>query len=311
MVKIVDVAVGLIVQGDQALIAWRGGERHQGDRYEFAGGKVDAHETPEQALVRELREELGIEVTHHQFLQRLTYAYPEKTVRLHVYRVEQFTGVPHGREGQPLHWVPMSQLDQYRFPDANAPIVRAAQLPCHYVISPDGLMAQAAWLALHTRLPQGAWVYIRLPSLSGDEQVCWINALQQQRPDLQLMVSSELQDRGLPVRGYHLRQQQLMQCTTLTRASMMQMWFAACHDQASLQQAERLGVDAVLVGAICATPTHPDQQGIGWQGLTAMIAQRALPVYALGGVTPDDLPQAQQCGAYGVAGIRAFYPQQD
>ena len=165
MTKVVDVAVGLIVQGHQALIAWRGGERHQGDRYEFAGGKVDQGETPAQALVRELHEELGIVVTHQQFLQRLTYAYPEKTVRLHVYRVDQFTGTPHGREGQPLLWVALDQLDQYQFPDANAPIVRAAQLPCHYVISPDGQQGQQDWLKQQATLPTNTWLYVRLPHL--------------------------------------------------------------------------------------------------------------------------------------------------
>lgn len=307
MSKVVDVAVGLIVQGDQTLIAWRGGERHQGDRYEFAGGKVDAGETPAQALIRELHEELGITVLRQQFLQRLTYAYPEKTVRLHVYRVDQFDGVPHGREGQPLLWVPINQLDQYRFPDANAPIVRAAQLPCHYVVSTDGTQGQQAWLAQQFTLPQGAWLYVRLPSVVVEEQAAWIGALQQQRPDLQLVVASELHDQRLPVRGYHLRQHQLMQCTALPRCSPLQLWFAACHDAVSLQQAERLGVDAVLVGAIHATPTHPEQHGIGWQGLAALIHERALPVYAIGGVKPADLPHAQHVGAYGVAGIRAFY----
>lgn len=308
MTNIVDVAVGLIVQGDHTLIAWRGAERHQGDRYEFAGGKVDAGETPAQALVRELHEELGIEVLHASFLQRLTYAYPEKTVCLHVYRVDQFAGTPQGREGQPLHWVPIHQLDQYAFPDANAPIVRAAQLPRHYIVSPDGQDGQQAWLAQQCALPPASWLYVRLPHVSWDQQVNWMTALQQQRPDLQLIIASELQDRGLMVRGYHLRHQQLMQCTALPRRSVLHMWFAACHDQASLQQAERLGVDAVLVGAVHATPTHPDQQGMGWEGLSALIANRALPVYALGGVRPEDLPQAQQAGAYGVAGIRAFYP---
>ena len=68
--------------------------------------------------------------------------------------------------------------------------------------------------------------------------------------------------------------------------------------------------DAVVVGAVRATPTHPEQHGIGWDGLAELIADGAVPVYALGGVRPEDLPQAQQAGAYGVAGIRAFYPNQ-
>lgn len=320
MAKIVDVAVGLIVQHGQALIAWRNGQQHQGERYEFAGGKVDLGETPQQALLRELREELGIVVRQSRFLQRLTYHYPEKTVCLHVFWVSQFDGVPVGQEGQPLCWVALEDLKSYRFPDANTPIVRAAQLPCHYTISTDlgstdlgstNLEHQPieTWLAQQKKLPAHAWLYVRLPRCDVAQQTEMLCALASLRPDLKLVASADLSHvADLPVCGFHLRQNQLMACTQLPRQHNGQYWFAACHDVAALQQAERLGVDAVTLGAVLPTPTHPDQLGLGWAVFAQWAQQAAMPVYALGGLRPADLALAQQHGAHGVAGIRHFYP---
>jgi 8-oxo-dGTP diphosphatase len=305
----VTVAVGLIVQEGKALIAWRDAKRHQGNRYEFAGGKVDAGETAHEALVRELHEELGITVTQSRFLHALHHHYVDKHVCLQVFYVDAFEGEPVGREGQPLRWVPVEDLPLLTFPDANAPIVRAAQLPCHYIVTPN-LPEQgdrAAWLAqLVAQVARQAWLYIRLPALSDEQQCELIRALHQARPDLRLMVSSHLQSAGLPVCGYHLRQAALMALQTLNRTDAMQYWFAACHDASALAHAAALGVDAMVVGAIHATPTHPHQVGMGWAGLADLLATRERPVYALGGVAPQDLATAQAAGAWGVAGIRAF-----
>ncbi|MEY2863525.1 MAG: hypothetical protein RLY58_1232 [Pseudomonadota bacterium] len=305
----VTVAVGLIVQEGKALIAWRDAKRHQGNRYEFAGGKVDAGETAHEALVRELHEELGITVTQSRFLHALHHRYVDKHVCLQVFYVDAFEGEPVGREGQPLRWVPVEDLALLTFPDANAPIVRAAQLPCHYIVTPN-LAKQAdvsAWLThIIASAVEYAWVYVRLPDQSYEQQCELIHALHHARPDLRLMVSAQLQSAQLPVWGYHLRQTELMALQTLNRTDAMQYWFAACHDATALAHAAALGVDAMVVGAIHATPTHPHQVGMGWDGLADLLASRERPVYALGGVAPQDLATAQAAGAWGVAGIRAF-----
>jgi 8-oxo-dGTP diphosphatase len=308
---IVDVAVGLIIRHGQALIAWRDAARHQGGRYEFSGGKVDAGETPAQALIRELDEELAIEVTQLRFLQRLRYDYADKTVCLHVYQVDDFVGEPMGKEGQPLRWVAVDQLSDFHFPDANAPIVRAAQLPCHYIVSPDCQINHLMWLdEMYQCVPINAWLYLRLPSVSHAMQLDILKHWSVARPDVHLIAAAALQDecreQGVRCRGFHLKQQQLMQRDQLERDDPMQYWFAACHDAVSIAQAERLGVDGMVVGAVNATPTHPNQAGLGWQGFAQLIAGCARPVYALGGVGPTDWAHAQALGAWGVAGIRGF-----
>ncbi|GAA0550067.1 8-oxo-dGTP diphosphatase MutT [Rheinheimera aquimaris] len=125
--KVIHVAVGVILRGQQILLALRNGKQHQGGKWEFPGGKVEQGETVEQALKRELQEEVAIDVTASSAFMQLEYAYPEKTVLLDIYLVTGFDGEPEGREGQPLRWVGIAGLGDIEFPDANQPIVERIQ----------------------------------------------------------------------------------------------------------------------------------------------------------------------------------------
>ncbi|NRQ43238.1 8-oxo-dGTP diphosphatase MutT [Rheinheimera sp. YQF-2] len=125
--KVIHVAVGVIMQQQRILLALRSSKQHQGGKWEFPGGKVEAGETVAQALSRELQEEVAINVTQSSAFMQLEYAYPEKTVLLDIWLVTAFDGEPHGREGQPLRWVDIAELGNIEFPDANQPIVERIQ----------------------------------------------------------------------------------------------------------------------------------------------------------------------------------------
>ncbi|MBU2115171.1 MAG: 8-oxo-dGTP diphosphatase MutT [Gammaproteobacteria bacterium] len=125
--KVIHVAVGVILHEQQILLALRNAKQHQGGKWEFPGGKVEQDESVQQALARELQEEVAIEITQCQAFMQLEYAYPEKTVLLDIYLVTDFSGEPHGREGQPLRWVSIAELAEIAFPDANKPIVQRIQ----------------------------------------------------------------------------------------------------------------------------------------------------------------------------------------
>lgn len=305
----INVAVGLIVRAGQVLIAWRDSSQHQGGRYEFSGGKVDAGESVPTALARELAEELAIQVQSCRFVRRLTYRYPEKTVCLHVYRVDQFSGEPQGAEGQPIKWVTPSDLWDYQFPDANRPILRAAQLPDLYVISHDvsAFDTLETWLAYHVQtVVPDAWLYVRVPTLALNAQPALIDQLQQQRPDLKLVISAALYELNLPIAGYHLRHADLLPLKALPHRDEQQLWFASVHDTASITTADLLGVDAMILGAVLPTASHPEQAGIGWDRFQHLASLANCPVYALGGQSPATLSTAQQHAGYGVAGIRGM-----
>ena len=122
------VAVGVLFKSSGEVLV---GQRTVKDRYfqqwEFPGGKLEPGEQPEQALVRELSEELGIEVQAWRPLLELEHEYPDRHVQLMVFCVTQFTGEPHGREDQALMWVRPEELDQIDFLSGNQKIIEAVQ----------------------------------------------------------------------------------------------------------------------------------------------------------------------------------------
>jgi len=126
--SVVHVAVGVVLDADnRILIARRNTDAHQGGLWEFPGGKVEARETLQAAMARELHEELGIDIGPLLPLLEVRHDYGDKQVLLDVHIVRDFTGEPEGREGQPLEWVTAAELHQFDFPAANVPIVEAVQ----------------------------------------------------------------------------------------------------------------------------------------------------------------------------------------
>ncbi len=124
--KRVHVVAAIIVDAQQrVLIARRPEHLHQGGLWEFPGGKLEAGETALQALQREIREELALDVIDAFLFQQIAHDYPDKSVLLEFWQVTQFSGEPRGLEGQPIAWVEAQALRNYAFPAANVPVVDA------------------------------------------------------------------------------------------------------------------------------------------------------------------------------------------
>jgi len=124
MKKRLQVAVALIVNNDeQVLIARRHAHQHQGDLWEFPGGKREANETRLEAVQREIYEEVGLQVEQAEPLMQIVHDYPELQVELDVWLVTEFSGDATGKEGQPLVWCPLAELSVREFPAANMQII--------------------------------------------------------------------------------------------------------------------------------------------------------------------------------------------
>lgn len=122
----VHVAVGVILDAaDRILLTRRAIDSHQGGLWEFPGGKVEAGESLQDGLRRELQEELGITIGGSHPLLEVRHDYGDKQVFLDVHVVRDFSGEARGLEGQPLAWVEAPQLEGFEFPVANRPIVEA------------------------------------------------------------------------------------------------------------------------------------------------------------------------------------------
>lgn len=124
--KRIQVVIALIRDcNHQLFISKRARHVHQGDLWEFPGGKVEMGETIQQALYRELLEEVGIEVQESEFMMTIKHDYPEVHVELQVYWIHRFSGQAFGLEGQEFQWVKKGRLQDYSFPKANDVLIQA------------------------------------------------------------------------------------------------------------------------------------------------------------------------------------------
>src|ERR1039457_4347577 len=117
---VIDVAAALVFREGKLLITQRYADAHQGGLWEFPGGKREPNETFEACLTRELREELGIEVTVGELAESLIHAYPEKTVHLRFYLCQWEKHEPQTLGCSAFEWVTAAELKDYAFPAADA-----------------------------------------------------------------------------------------------------------------------------------------------------------------------------------------------
>ncbi len=122
------VAAALFDAAGRVLIAQRPEGKHMAGWWEFPGGKVGGDESDRDALVRELREELGVEARPDHEVASLQHEYSDRIVELVLWRAELLSGVPRGLDGQALKWVACQSLGSERLLPADAPLVHALQL---------------------------------------------------------------------------------------------------------------------------------------------------------------------------------------
>lgn len=315
----VAVAVGVLQRADgRVLVAHRDAARHEGGKLEFPGGKVEADESASQALERELVEEIGVRPTQSEPLLRLRHDYADRSVELIVFRVSAWQGEARGAEEQPLEWLEPTALAVDRFPAANRPIIAALCLPPLYLITPetaDGSerARQTIVEGVQRAIDNGIrLIQLRAPGLNARSWHELVAAVAEQAAavgDCRLLANAPpaaaadlppgvgLHLNATAVRGLDARPQTgggLLGCS--------------CHDGPELAAAEAVGADLTVLGPVRPTPSHPEAAGMGWERFADHAATTTLPLYALGGVGPQDLNQARSAGGIGVAGIRGFWP---
>lgn len=294
---IVDVAIAILIHRGKILVGWREEQQHQGGKHEFPGGKVEQGETPEEACRREIYEEVGIGLKDwHQF-DYIHHEYDDIIVNLHLfhsYVPDELLNLIH----QPWAWYTRDQLLHLNFPKANKDIIKRLYWPHLIKISNTLNPVESSEALLYWRIENESEQYIeQLTALNeGQRSNLIINV------DIWRQLSPELQKQ---IKTVHLKQSQLM---NLHKGDLTVgvRYIAACHDAVSLKQAQQIGCDAVFISPVKSTTTHPEAVALGWERFSDLAQNSQIPVFALGGVHPDDLATAQQHGAYGLAGIRNF-----
>ncbi len=312
-VKTVHVAVGVVWRDGRILIARRPHHAHQGGLLEFPGGKVEPGESVQQALCRELAEETAVVAVPESMepLIGIRHDYGDKRVFLDVWAVHDALGEARGLEGQPVFWMIPGDLKPEDFPAANRPILTALRLPRTLAITGDSASPEEAIARFRgaSAISAQALAVVRMPSLTRSQYASLVNQLLagiggdgpgilvHDRPDLV---------QKTPVAGIHMGWRQAQELGQ--RPVGPEHWFGvSCHNEQELAHAAAIGADYATLGPVLATRSHPGAVGIGWSRFEELAGQATLPVYALGGVSPDLLSQALASGAQGIAGISFWW----
>jgi mutator protein MutT len=122
--KSIEVSAALIFRDGKLLITRRHADAHLGGLWEFPGGKREADESFQECLVREIREELGVEISVGELFKEISHAYPEKSVRLKFFACRLLSGEPQPLDCAAVEWVAKAQLDSFDFPAADAQLLK-------------------------------------------------------------------------------------------------------------------------------------------------------------------------------------------
>lgn len=306
----IHVAVGVVFREGKVLIARRPDHVHQGGLLEFPGGKVEDGESVQQALVREIREETGLELAADSLepLIGIRHDYGDKRVFLDVWKTSSAAGTPHGWEGQEVRWLGIDELADADFPAANRSIIRALRLPSRYAITGDAGTVDARLQRLRegflTARPE--LCLLRAPELSEEtyaELATWsLEACRALGVDLVLHGAPSLLEQFPQAAGLHLPWREARQHSVRPVPSGY-LLAVSCHNEVEIAHAAQLQADFVTLGPVKPTRSHPGAPAMGWRRFQDLAGLSTVPVYALGGLSGADVPEARRAGAQGIAGI--------
>lgn len=317
--KSISVSIAIIRHQNQILLGWRDQKLAQGGCYEFPGGKVEQGETPEQAVIREVFEEVGIAVQPIKRFATFQYQYPDRLLTLFfilcaVQDVDELKRMDAG-----WHWIALDGLQNYQFPAANQRIIERLTWSRKIAILTDNNLNFKNQDNKAIKSNVGA-LYVRL---SGEDFKQFVRHQAHLFDQKQLIVrwqdylnlEQSLQDKTFAVHLNHAELARLAQAKAVDDSKYNEIsmslqgknLIAACHSELEIKYANTIACDAIFLSPVHATPSHPDQVGMGWDAFASLATLADMPVYALGGIRQADLAAAQAHGAYGVAGIRDFF----
>jgi len=301
--KIVKAVVGILrnVNGE-ILIAERRQDQFMGGFWELPGGKIESSESKEESLARELKEELGVEISLSNLMHTMCYQYPEKTVYLWIYTIAHFDGEVRGAEGQSIFWCPTERLNDFNLLPTMKAIIHKICLPNYYWITPESESEEVLLEQLQAHINSGckliqlrAKTTLDVSFIEGFYQIC-------QSTNVKLILNTPHKTFEEPCDGWHLTTQELLSLDSRPcRAD--KLLGTSTHNLIELKHAETIDADYISIAPVEPTKSHPNRASLGWDKAKELVEISNLPVYLLGGMSLPNLERARSIHAQGIAGI--------
>ncbi len=306
-IPVIQVAAAVIFRSDNSfLLASRPPDKTHPGSWEFPGGKIEAGESAYEAMVRELREEVGITVTRAVPWITRRHDYASARVVLNFFRVYDWQGEPQPLEGQTLSWQTAAGVTVGPVLPANIPVLRALTLPPLFGITQAGNDAAGFLSKLDRALERGlSLIQVREREIDDMEGFALSVVARAHAAGARVIINSDtLLAQTVQADGIQLTSIQLAESRQRPDFGLVG---ASCHNASELDRAEQLGCDYALLSPVLPTASHPGVIPLGWKRFAELCAGRSIPVYALGGLTVGNLATAQQHGAHGIALLRGAW----
>lgn len=298
------VVAGILRTPEGILLAQRPENKQHAGLWEYPGGKVEQGESQFEALKREWHEELGMLVESATHFYTLSNA----EIELNVWSIQAYRGQAEGREGQAIQYSSVQALKNLPMPGLDDRITHALTLPESLAITAPNWQSFSKFKhCLNASIQQGIRHVLFRPVNPQKDLEDWGNYAYEKLDEVggQLILHEKSGLKQTAAHGIHISQASLME-QKLFRTDLP--CSASCHDEHSLNQAEKMGCQFALLSPVKPTHSHPELTGLGWRAFSALSQTVNIPVLALGGLQCSDLSQAKLHHGLGVAGIRGFWP---
>jgi 8-oxo-dGTP diphosphatase len=302
----IEVVVGIIHNSNnEVFIAKRQKNQFMSDYWELPGGKVEPGEDHVNAIKRELFEETGITVKNCKLVQKIQHIYPEKTINLSVYSIDDYLGGPVGLEGQEITWSSADKLKNFKLLPTMWRIIHKFSLPKFYWITPDNHQSDKVFNECKKRLSNGIkFIQLRSKTSLDTTYIEKIHRLCREN-QAKLILNTPNKTFNETCDGWHLSSLELM---SLKERPVIEekLIGASTHGIDEALHAENISADYISLSPIEKTLTHPNSIPLGWKDASDIIEKCNLPVFLLGGMNKELVEKALSIGAQGVAGIRGI-----
>lgn len=302
--KIVEVVVGIIRnENKEILISKRQQDQFMPNYWELPGGKIKVGEDSFSALSRELYEEVGITVKDCSLIYKICHHYPDKTVNLSIYNIEDSLGTPLGKEGQEIAWSSIEKFNNYKLLPTMWKIIHKISLPKSYWITPDEHQTESTIDECRKHLISGTkLIQLRSKTILSSTYIENIYKLCK-KYKARLILNTPNKTYREICDGWHLTSSELLSLKERP-CHDRKLLGASTHNKLETAHAEKISADYISLSPVQSTPSHPDTKTLGWDRSSNIINQCNLPLFLLGGMNKELVGKALSIGAQGVAGIR-------